>query len=212
MQPERTFSQEPPGDPEREAWQRTLLDRTWQATMAIGVLTLILGLIVTFHPTGSLTVLAVLLGVLLIISGIFHLIRVFDAAESHRVWLGIAGLVFVVAGVVLIRHLHLTLALIGLLIGLDWIVQGIASLIAGLGGGPGEGRLWWAFFGAVSLIAGIVVIAAPVSSVTVLAVLLGMWFVVMGLLEIIGSFMLRRASGPAQMSVARSPHGTTAGM
>ena len=212
MQPERTLPQEPRGDLSGEAWQRTLLARTWQATMAVGVLTLILGLVVTFHPTGSLTVIAVLLGVLLIISGIFHLIRVFDAAEPHRVWLGIAGLVFVVAGVVLIRHLHLTLAVIGLLIGLDWIVQGIASLIASLTGGPGEGRLWWAFFGVVSLIAGIVVVAAPISSVTVLAVLLGMWFVVMGLLEIIGSVMLRRASGPARMSMARAPRGTTAGM
>ncbi len=212
MQPERTLPQEPRGDLNGETWQRTLVARTWQATMAVGVLTLILGLVVTFHPTGSLTVIAVLLGVLLIISGIFHLIRVFDAAEPHRVWLGIAGLVFVVAGVVLIRDLHLTLAVIGLLIGLDWIVQGIASLIAGLTGGPGEGRVWWAFFGVVSLIAGIVVVAAPISSVTVLAVLLGMWFVVMGLLEIIGSVMLRRASGPARMSVARTPHGTTAGM
>ena len=212
MQPERTLPQEPRGDLNGETWQRTLLARTWQATMAVGVLTLILGLVVTFHPTGSLTVIAVLLGVLLIISGIFHLIRVFDAAEPHRVWLGIAGLVFVVAGVVLIRHLHLTLAVIGLLIGLDWIVQGIASLIAGLTGGPGEGRVWWAFFGVVSLIAGIVVVAAPISSVTVLAVLLGMWFVVMGLLEIIGSVMLRRASGPARMSMARGPRGTTAGM
>jgi uncharacterized membrane protein HdeD (DUF308 family) len=79
---------------------------TWQATVLLGVLTLILGLIVSFHPTGSLNVLAVLLGILMIFSGIFHLIRVFDPQEPHRVWLGIAGLLFIVIGVVLIRHLH----------------------------------------------------------------------------------------------------------
>jgi len=97
---------------------------SWQATLFLGVLTLILGLIVSFHPTGSLNVLAVLLGILVIFSGIFHLIRVFDPQELHRVWLGIGGLLFIVIGVVLIRHLHLTLALIGLIIGITWIVQG----------------------------------------------------------------------------------------
>ena len=39
----------------------------WQATIVVGVITLILGLIVTFHPSGSLNVIAVLLGVLLIV-------------------------------------------------------------------------------------------------------------------------------------------------
>lgn len=159
----------------------------------LGVLTLILGLIVSFHPSGSLNVIAVLLGILMILSGIFHLIRVFDPSEVHRVWLGIAGLLFIVIGVVLIRHLHLTVALIGLFIGIAWIIQGIAVLIGGISGDVREGRAWWIIFGVVSLIAGIVVAATPESSATVLAVLVGIWFVVMGIIEIIGGFMLRHA-------------------
>ena len=70
-------------------------------------------------------------------------------------------------GVVLIRHLHLTIGIIGLVIGITWIVQGLVLLIAGLSGGSREGRGWWIFFGIVSLIAGIVVASAPVSSVNV---------------------------------------------
>ena len=175
---------------------------SWQATLFLGVLTLILGLIVSFHPTGSLNVLAVLLGVLMILSGIFHLIRVFDPAEIHRVWLGIAGLLFIVIGVVLIRHLHLTRSLIGLIIGITWIVQGLAALIGGISGGVREGRAWWITFGVVSLIAGIVVAAAPASSLTALAVLLGIWFIVMGIFEIIGGFMLRHALHATQITHA----------
>ena len=175
---------------------------SWQATLFLGVLTLILGLIVSFHPTGSLNVLAVLLGVLMILSGIFHLIRVFDPAEPHRVWLGIAGLLFIVIGVVLIRHLHLTRSLIGLIIGITWIVQGLAALIGGISGGVREGRAWWITFGVVSLIAGIVVAAAPASSLTALAVLLGIWFIIMGIFEIIGGFMLRHALHATQITHA----------
>jgi uncharacterized membrane protein HdeD (DUF308 family) len=170
-----------------------VLTGSWQAAILLGVLTLILGIIVTVHPTGSLNVIAVLLGILLILSGIFHLIRVFDPAEPHRIWLGIAGLLFIVIGVVLIRHLHLTRSLIGLIIGITWIVQGLAALIGGIGGGAREGRAWWIVFGVISLIAGIVVAATPADSLTVLAVLLGIWFIIMGVLEIIGGFILRHA-------------------
>jgi uncharacterized membrane protein HdeD (DUF308 family) len=142
----------------------------------------------------------------MIVSGLFHLIRVFDRGEAHRIWLGIAGLLFIVIGVVLIRHLHLTRAIIGLVIGITWIVQGVTALIGGIAGGVREGRGWWIFFGVVSLAAGIVVTATPASSVNVLATLLGIWFIVMGIFEIIGSFILRRAVHTAGR--ARAPDTT----
>ena len=164
----------------------------WQATLFIGVVTLILGIIVTAHPSGSLNVIAVLLGVLAIISGIFQLVRVFDRAERNRTWRAISGLLFVVIGVVLIRHLDLTVAAIGLLVGLTWIVQGVAALVGAIAG-VGAIRGWWAVFGLISLIAGIVVTASPVTSVTVLAVLLGIWFIIMGVFQIALAFMVRHA-------------------
>jgi uncharacterized membrane protein HdeD (DUF308 family) len=170
-----------------------MLRASWQAALFLGVVTLILGLIVTFHPTTSLNVIAVLLGILSIVSGLFNLIRVFDPRERHRVWLGVAGLLFIVIGVILIRHLHLTRSIIGLVIGLTWIVQGLTALIGGISGGVREGRAWWIIFGVVSLIAGIVVVSAPASSLDVLAVLLGIWFIIMGIFEIIGGFLLRHA-------------------
>ena len=178
---------------------------TWQATLFLGVVTLILGLIVSIHPSGSLNVIAVLLGVLMIVSGIFHLVRVFGRGEAHRIWLGISGLLFVVIGVVLIRHLDLTVAIIGLVIGITWIVQGLSAIAAGFGGRPGEGRGWWIFFGFVSLLAGIVVAAVPVKSVTALAVLLGIWFIIMGLCEIIAAFILRHAIAKSRAALINPP-------
>jgi len=127
-----------------------VLTASWQAALLLGALTFILGLIVSLHPSNSVNVIAVLLGVLMILSGIFHLIRVFDPQEAHRIWLGIAGLLFIVIGVILIRHLHLTRAIIGLIIGITWIVQGLAALIGGISGGVREGRAWWIIFGAAS--------------------------------------------------------------
>jgi uncharacterized membrane protein HdeD (DUF308 family) len=181
----------------------SLLAESWQATVILGTLTLILGLVVSLRPTGSPNVVAVLHGVLMILSGIFHLIRVFGPLEIHRVWLGLAGLMFIVVGAILIRHLHLTRAIIGLTIGITWIVQGLAALIGGISSIVREGRAWWITFGVISLIAGIVVAAAPASSLTFLAALLGIWFIVMGSFEIVGGLMLRRelrVPGDAQLT------------
>jgi uncharacterized membrane protein HdeD (DUF308 family) len=174
---------------------------TWKVTLIAGIITLILGLIVAFRPSGSLNVIAVLIGVVLIIGGLFHLISMFGSGASHRVWLGISGLLLVVLGVILIRHLHLTVALMGLIIGIAWIVQGLSALAAGLSGAVGEGRGWWIFFGIVSLIGGIVVTAFPTNSVTVLAVLVGIWFIVQGVFEIIGAFVLRRMTRQEQVTI-----------
>src|SRR6201993_373947 len=145
MQPDDSGTDLPPG---------FAVATGWQATLLVGIITFVLGLIVTLRPSGSLNVIAVLIGLLMVVSGLFHLLRVFGSGEEHRVWHGIAGLLLLVIGVVLIRHLHLTVAVIGLIIGLSWIVEGVATLIAAFGGGSREGRGWWIFFGIITLIGG----------------------------------------------------------
>jgi uncharacterized membrane protein HdeD (DUF308 family) len=195
MQPDETGTDLPPGFAAATGWQVTLL---------LGIITFVLGLIVTLHPSGSINVIAVLLGLLMIVSGLFHLFRVFGSGESHRVWQGIAGLLLVVIGVVLIRHLHMTVALIGLIIGLSWIVQGVVALIAAFTGDSREGRGWWIFFGIVTLIGGIVITAWPVGSVTAIAVLIGIWFMIQGLFEIVGGIMLRSAENKSHAAVGQS--------
>ena len=178
---------------------------SWQTMLVVGVATLLLGLIVSFHPSASLNVIAVLLGLLMIFSGLFHLVRVFRSDESHRVWLGISGLLFVVLGVILIRHLHYTVAIIGLTVGIGWIVQGVSALASGFSGDEEDGHGWWIFFGIVSLIGGIVITAVPVSSITALAVLTGIWFIVQGLFEIFDGFMLRHAIKKSELRIVNPP-------
>jgi uncharacterized membrane protein HdeD (DUF308 family) len=183
----------------------------------MGLATLILGIIVAIHPSVSLTVIAVLLGILLIFSGVFQIVEAFDDAEHSRVWRGISGVLLIVAGVVLIRHLDLSIALIGLIVGLTWIVQGLSALVGGISGSSaGLATGWLALFGVISLIAGIVVISAPVASITTLAALLGIWFAVIGVLQMLGAFLSWRArrtgaSGPVSVPGQRASESTAAG-
>jgi uncharacterized membrane protein HdeD (DUF308 family) len=177
----------------------------WQVTLVIGLVTLALGIVVASNPSASLNLIAVLLGITLLITGIFHLVRAFTGDEGHRVWPGIAGLLLIVVGVALIRHLNLTVALIGLLVGISWIAEGVSALAVGFSRDATEGQGWWIFFGIISLIGGIVVAASPVTTVTALAVLLGIWFIVQGALMIVAALMLRRAVNKPQATRVPGP-------
>jgi uncharacterized membrane protein HdeD (DUF308 family) len=167
---------------------------SWRTSFVLGLITLILGVILAFRPTQSLAVIAVLLGVTMIVCGIYHIVRALDGREHERVWRGIAGVLFILTGLVLLRHLHLSVALIGLFIGFTWIIQGIVSLAEGFSGARQGGHGWSLFFGIVSLIAGIIVVVAPIGSLATLTVFLGIWFIVMGAMEMIGSLVVRRAA------------------
>ncbi|HEX6449673.1 MAG TPA: HdeD family acid-resistance protein [Trebonia sp.] len=193
----------------------------WRTAFFLGLITLALGVVVVARPTLSLVVIAVLLGVTMIVSGIYHIVRALDGRETDRVWRGIAGVLFIVAGLVLIRHLHLTVALIGLFIGFTWVIQGVTSLMEGLSRGhAGNERGWTIFFGIISLIAGIVVISSPIVSVAALTIFMGIWFIVMGIMEMIGSLVFRHAvtkrdtrhmSVPGQRASASSASSEAAG-
>ena len=165
---------------------------SWKASFLMGLATLVLGVVVAFRPSGSLVVISVLIGILMMFSGVFHIVAAIDAPEGHRAWRAIAGVLFIVGGTVLIRHLQYSLALIGLFVGFSWIIQGISFLIGGIthrGGRTG----WSVFFGIVSLLAGIVVVSVPVTSIVFLATFLGIWFAVIGVFEMVDAFMSRHA-------------------
>jgi uncharacterized membrane protein HdeD (DUF308 family) len=162
--------------------------------ITVGAVTLILGIIIAFHPTQSLAAIAVLLGVVMLVTGVYHLARAIGGRENDRVWRGLAGVLFFLVGIALIRHLNLSVALIGFFIGITWIIQGVSVLVESFG--PGRERRetgWTVVFGVISLIAGIVVVASPISSVTALTILVGIWFIVMGIMEIIGSLLVKPA-------------------
>jgi uncharacterized membrane protein HdeD (DUF308 family) len=188
----------------------------WQASFLVGLASVVLGLVVAFRPTASLIAIAVLLGILMILSGVFHIVDAVGGPEEGRVWRGIAGVVFFVAGIALIRHLHLSLALIGLFIGATWVIQGILALSEGISARGRTGRWWQVLFGVISLAAGIVVISTPVASVAALATLMGIWFAILGVFEMVGALASRRArrtavTGPVNVPGQRASDSAATG-
>jgi uncharacterized membrane protein HdeD (DUF308 family) len=169
----------------------TAFTGAWQVGLLVGIVMLALGLVIAFRPTTSLNVLCVLIGIFVLLAGVFRLIRSLDTAEVNRVLTAVLGIVLIVIGVVLIRHLHLTRVIVAFVVGLAFIVQGSVDLVIGFSGEAREGRVWTVIVGLISLAAGVIIVAVPENSITFLATLVGIWFAIIGALQVIAAFVFR---------------------
>ena len=76
-------------------------------------------------------------------------------------------------------------------IGILFLVQGIMTFIAAFA--VKQGRNWRILMGILGVVAGIVVLTYPISSAVTLAFIAGIWLVILGILQIVMGFQLRRA-------------------
>ena len=78
-------------------------------------------------------------------------------------------------------------------IGVSFIFQGVAEAVVASGFSALPGRAWHVFFGIVCMIAGMVVIAWPFDSIALLAVVAGVWLVLIGGCQIVWALMARKS-------------------
>ena len=170
----------------------------WKVVIAWGALTLILGILVLAKPGTSFVVTGALLGAYLVMSGIVEMVLTFvlDVSASSRIPLFISGALSLSLGVLAFRHLGYAYAvlLLAIWIGVGFIFRGVATTISAISDPALPGRGWEIFVGVISLLAGIVVLASPFASIVTLAIVAGVWFVVIGVFEIVSSFGIRKAS------------------
>jgi uncharacterized membrane protein HdeD (DUF308 family) len=181
---------------ERPAEMLTRVGRHWGWVLTYGILTLAAGLAVLVWPSQTLLVLAVLFGIQLIISGIFRFVAALatdDLTGGTRVLLAILGVLSVIIGVWAVRHVVLTLLALAVFLGIYWIVSGTIDIFTALAHRGMPDRGWTVFTGILSVIAGLIVLVWPGPTLLVLAVVLGIWLLIFGVMEIIAAFRLRRA-------------------
>jgi uncharacterized membrane protein HdeD (DUF308 family) len=169
--------------------------RHWGWILAFGVITLATGIAVLIWPGRTLLVVAVLFGVQLIVTGIFRFGAAFAADESgaQRVLLALLGVFSLIVGLYAVRHIFITLLALGLLLGIFWVVSGTIELFNAIQHRTMGSRAWTALMGVLSIVAGLVLLAYPGLSLLTLAILLSVWLVVLGLMEITAAFRLRSA-------------------
>jgi uncharacterized membrane protein HdeD (DUF308 family) len=168
----------------------------WHAALTGGLIAAVLGIVVMAWPGRTLVVLGVLFGLYLIVAGIAQVV----AASSHglpggmRALVAISGALSILLGLFCFRSVFQSVLLLGIWIGIGWLIRGVSGTFAALEAPSMPGRGWAVFFSIVTALAGIVLITDPIGSLATLAVLSGIWLLVLGAVEIGHAFALRSAT------------------
>lgn len=181
--------------------------RSWTIVLISGLFSTGFGLALLVWPKSTLTVIALLLGLWLLIAGLFQLLGGFlpDLRGGTRALFFVSGIVSLVIGIALVKNIvsdstgstARAFALLSILIGAGWLVNGITRLIAAIASPKLPGRGWSIASGVIGIIAAIIVLAWPLSSLAVLAWVTGILLLVIGIFEIAGALLLRRSAAKA---------------
>ncbi len=110
----------------------------------------------------------------------------FDPREAAGAWwvFALGGLIGIAAGVIVLVEPSISLATLAVIAGIFLLIDGIIELVWSLVNSV-ENRAVTAIFGVVSAVIGVVLIRHPTNSVVVIALLLGLWLLIAGILRLI---------------------------
>jgi uncharacterized membrane protein HdeD (DUF308 family) len=186
----------------------SLGNRAWQVVLGAAILTVAVGIILVAWPAATLTVVAVLLGAGLVISGVYRFIEgvaAKDISGGTRAADIVIGLLAIFIGLYCLRHHDVSIFLLALLVGVFWMVHGFTDLAVAASAPPRTGRGWLVVAGLIGIAAGAIVLFWPGISLLILLWALGFWLIFYGLLLAGRAFHLRRLSRRAAAAVAPAP-------
>jgi uncharacterized membrane protein HdeD (DUF308 family) len=184
----------------------TLVPHLWKSVLLTGILSLILGVMVLVWPGPTLLVAAIFFGVYLLVTGVAQVFHAFTLHISGggRALLFISGAASLVLAVLCFRSIGDSILLLAIWIGIGFIFRGVATAAAAISDSSTPSRGWEIFIGVVTLIAGVIVLAYPFESLPTLIWVTGIWLVVIGVMEIIASFGIRKAGNEVRTAVGEA--------
>lgn len=188
----------------------SLLPHLWKATLVSGILAIILGILVLVWPGITILVAAIFFGAYLLITGIAQVFFAFSlhVSAGGRVLLFISGAAALILAVLCFRSLQESILLLAIWIGVGFVFRGVATAVSAISDPTLPGRGWEIFFGVISLLAGVVMLAAPFESLATLAVVVGVWLIVLGVFEVISAFGIRSGAKKLGSALASPPSAT----
>jgi uncharacterized membrane protein HdeD (DUF308 family) len=167
---------------------------SWAVVLLGGLALVAGGIMLLVWPHATLTIVAVLIGAALVVSGLVRLYEGFTAHDQSggmRAAYVVIGLLAVIVGIYCIRHHALSLFLVAFVTGVYFILHGISDLGVALSGDvPARGLR--AALGVFSLAAGIIMVVWPSLTLVLLLSIVGAWLIFYGLMLAGLSFGLRK--------------------
>jgi uncharacterized membrane protein HdeD (DUF308 family) len=157
-----------------------------------GVIAIILGMLAMLAPGLTGFSIAMLLGGLVLVSGIVRMIWAFQSGSLGRgLWMFAIGLLTLLCGIVLLSNPLFASGVLTILLAAYFFLDGISEIAAGFGR-MGEGGGWLLFGGIVSVLLGIMIWAQyPLSGAWAMGTLLGIKLFFVGLTMITAGSAVR---------------------
>lgn len=164
-----------------------------------GFLALIVGILILAWPGKTAVVVTAIVATYAVVAGLLYAgLGIFNAAKGGWSRAGhiALGIVFIVAGILAFTSLGQTAiwlgGFIGILVAIMWIVEGVVALST-LSTAASKG--WSVLFALLSIVAGIVLLFAPLWGAAVLWLLLGISLAVLGVINVVRAFTFGRRRG-----------------
>ena len=151
---------------------------TWAAWLIalLALLTLAFGVVILVEPSITLSTLAVLVGIYLLVSGVIDVGWAIFGNRENRGLAAVFGVISAVLGVLLIRHPTVAVTAVALLIGLWLLAAGLLRLVRTFAV-PGN-RIWSFVLAVVEIAFGVVIVSDPKIGVATLALITGIALIV----------------------------------
>ena len=187
----------------------TVLSRNWWAIALRGVAAIIFGLLTFVMPGITLAVLVLLFGAYAIVDGIFTLVAVARGqavARAEPRWvLVLEGVVSIAAGLVAFLWPGLTALALVYLIGAWAIITGALEVVAAVRLRRQIENEWWlGLSGALSIVFGVLVMAAPGAGALAMVFWIGAYAILFGALLVGLAFRLRSVRSRIEPRMARA--------
>jgi uncharacterized membrane protein HdeD (DUF308 family) len=153
---------------------------TWWVLLLVAVCTLAVGVLLLVAPHRTLSTLALILGIYLLVVGVLWICVGIIVKEVHGagLWRGVIALI---AGAIVIRHPSGSITVLALAFGIFLMVAGVFELVAAVE--YGERRGWRILEGVVDLAVGILIVSWPQFGIYTFAIVLGIALIVRGIVE-----------------------------
>jgi uncharacterized membrane protein HdeD (DUF308 family) len=164
---------------------RIILATNWWSLVIRGIVAILLGIVTFAWPGITLTALVFLFGAYALLDGVVSLVGVVRAAQAHERWgaLLIEGFAGIAAAIVTVLWPPLTALALVYVIGAWAVVTGIFEMVAAVRLRKYIAGEWLlALTGIASLLFGILIMIAPIAGALVIALWVGAYAMVFGVL------------------------------
>lgn len=176
--------------------------RAWPLVAARGALAVVFGVFALVWPGVTVLALAVLFGIYALVDGFGAIVQAFRPGDgTHRLAYALLGLLGLAAGVLVLVWPALTVLALATFAGVWAVVTGVAEIVAAIRLRKQiTGEAFLIVAGLVAVVAGVLVLVHPIAGVFGIAILLGCYALLHGIVLVVLAFRLRRLakSEPAE--------------